>query len=550
MSNPDKKFTTTPRIDISFRDEVHNALPMDFPGLVITFDPVMDGYPAGIKIEASRDGTEVYTETFNVTSFTFSKIVPLKAVDRISLIFLSTREPHQYVRVTNIRYGFGIDWTNNEISSKGITKSVEIDPINRRLPRSTVNINVLDHINEDDYGRHEHLFNLDNPDGIYGVIENRLPFSIHYGKTVHDPKTWGDVGKMDWGGVNRVSWGRLFDGKHVKCFKAGTYLTDGKPIWSDGVVQINGRDLISSMTGEYHKGTYGRKSLYDIALDVINDAGLSPRDDGRDHFVLHGGLKRIYTESPMPVLPHNECLRLIAHASNCVLYTDVENIGYIRPIEDKEHGTIDEQHDYSIGFDVQTAPPVSGLTPSLYAVDSEVTYWGRATGVSTLYETEVKEPGTHRLLVKHKAAVGIEVTIDNGSVIEMNDYAYATELAVSVTKAAKVKLTGFVLNTTHEMVRVYNDDGDSKGEVEVLKNVLVNDRETAVSQAEYVRDWLRLRTTYTIKFRGDPALEVLDKIFCESAFTEKFSARVLRYDWSFNGILDAGVTVKNLESAR
>ena len=76
------------------------------------------------------------------------------------------------------------------------------------------------------------------------------------------------------------------------------------------------------MSDNYFKVTFGTKSLYDLAEEVLEDAELSALVNPILPWVIDESLKDIYTNAPLPIDTHKNCLQLIANAGMCKFYTD------------------------------------------------------------------------------------------------------------------------------------------------------------------------------------------------------------------------------------
>lgn len=91
-----------------------------------------------------------------------------------------------------------------------------------------------------------------------------------------------------------------------------TYLSE----WSatDTDATFTATDLFYSMTGTYYKGMYrnGGISLYDLAEDVLTDAGITG-------YYLDPYLKDVLVYNPLPPVNHATALQIIANAGRCVL---------------------------------------------------------------------------------------------------------------------------------------------------------------------------------------------------------------------------------------
>ncbi len=72
------------------------------------------------------------------------------------------------------------------------------------------------------------------------------------------------------------------------------------------------------MTDTYYKGLYRELviTLYDLALDVLNNAGI---EDERE-FYLDPYLEQIKVYNPLPAVKHSEALQIITNAGRCALF--------------------------------------------------------------------------------------------------------------------------------------------------------------------------------------------------------------------------------------
>lgn len=89
---------------------------------------------------------------------------------------------------------------------------------------------------------------------------------------------------------------------------------------SDTEAKFTATDRFDYMTDKYYKGLYRENgiSLYDLAIDVLHDAGIT---DDRYYFV-DPYLKDIKVKNPLPAKKHGEVLQIIANAGRCCLYED------------------------------------------------------------------------------------------------------------------------------------------------------------------------------------------------------------------------------------
>ncbi|MCQ4833197.1 hypothetical protein NE473_30090, partial [Hungatella sp. SL.1.14] len=116
----------------------------------------------------------------------------------------------------------------------------------------------------------------------------------------------------------KVLYGQELDNGTVEWLPGATvYLRE----WSadDEEMSFTATDRFESMDGTYYKGEYRSEgiSLYDLAVDVLKDAGVDSRTYWLDNY-----LKDVSVCNPMPVVSHKEALQLIANAGRCILYQD------------------------------------------------------------------------------------------------------------------------------------------------------------------------------------------------------------------------------------
>ena len=89
---------------------------------------------------------------------------------------------------------------------------------------------------------------------------------------------------------------------------------------TDIEAKFTATDRFVYLNGKYYRGAYRESgiSLYDLAIDVLHDAGI---DDERQYFI-DPYLKKTIVHNPMPVTKHSEALQIIANAGRCALYQD------------------------------------------------------------------------------------------------------------------------------------------------------------------------------------------------------------------------------------
>lgn len=287
MSDAEGNFTTPPVITREF------SLKHIFPGLTLTFDTRQQEWPLEVTADFYLNGAIVDTQTVSITSVQTTISTTATEVDKVTITF-DRCLPYRRPRLENVLYGLNVQFVNKDIVST--QQKHDVDPLSRRLPTETMQFTILDY---------EHKYDPDNPAGIYAYVDKNSPIEIQFGYELPD-------GSVEW-------------------LKPDNYVLNAKPSAQNNQATFNGTGLIGSLTGTFYKSKLGSKSLYDMAQEVLLDAGLTLTEQGENPWEIDDALKDMFTTAALPIDTHMNCLQLIAHAACCRLYTDDDNIIHIRP---------------------------------------------------------------------------------------------------------------------------------------------------------------------------------------------------------------------------
>lgn len=287
MSDAEGNFTTPPVITREF------SLKHIFPGLTLTFDTRQQEWPLEVTADFYLNGAVVDTQTVSITSVQTTISTTATEVDKVTITF-DRCLPYRRPRLENVLYGLNVQFVNKDIVST--QQKHDVDPLSRRLPTETMQFTILDY---------EHKYDPDNPAGIYAYVDKNSPIEIQFGYELPD-------GSVEW-------------------IKPDNYVLNAKPSAQNNQATFNGTGLIGSLTGTFYKSKLGSKSLYDMAQEVLLDAGLTLTEQGENPWEIDDALKDMFTTAALPIDTHINCLQLIAHAACCRLYTDDDNIIHIRP---------------------------------------------------------------------------------------------------------------------------------------------------------------------------------------------------------------------------
>ena len=287
MSDTEGNFNTPPVITREF------SLKHIFPGLTLTFDTRQQEWTLEVTADFYLNGEVVDTQTVSITNVQTTITTTATEVDKVTITF-DRCLPYRRPRLENVLYGLNVQFVNKDIVST--QQKHDVDPLSRRLPTETMQFTILDY---------EHKYDPDNPAGIYAYVDKNSPIEIQFGYELPD-------GSVEW-------------------LKPDNYVLNAKPSAQNNQATFNGTGLIGSLTGTFYKSKLGSKSLYDMAEEVLLDAGLTLTEQGTNPWEIDEALKDMFTTAALPIDTHMNCLQLIAHAACCRLYTDDDNIIHIRP---------------------------------------------------------------------------------------------------------------------------------------------------------------------------------------------------------------------------
>jgi hypothetical protein len=262
--------------------EISFSLPYDIKGLTIDFGKA---YPVNFIIESNNHTVTINSNS--TASFVTEEVFPQATF--IRLIPLAMVNGQGRLRVHQITMGIGIYFSNQKILNSTLRES--ISPISEDMPTLDFSLTV---------DNQDKTYDIENDASSINFLESGQECSVQFGYDIEDNIT-------EW-----VPGAKIF----LKSWQA-----------DDKQMKITAVDRFDYMQGTYFKGKYYSDgiSLYSLALDVLTDAGVDPRE-----YWLDGYLKDVIVYNPMPVVSHKEALQIIANAGRCILTQDREAKIYMK----------------------------------------------------------------------------------------------------------------------------------------------------------------------------------------------------------------------------
>lgn len=489
------KFDGGVRITRSFQDK-HGFL-----GLTFRFDTHCGDYPTNMVIRYLNDGAVVDEFTVEPDAPVYVVERRIERMDGLEIELNAMNLPGRRPRIESILYGIEKIFEVDRVES--VAQVSDVDPISRRLPTETLEFSLLDY---------EREYDPDNTAGYWSYIDSKSPIYIAYGYELDD-------GSIEWLPYVR-------------------YELSGRPMVAGQKAKFTASGLLDGMARTYYKATFSSKTLYDMAVSVLEDAGLPLTASLEKPWVLDSSLKSVITTGLLPIATHKECLQLIAHAGCCKLYTDDNNVIHIEKMvipETPEDITIDLNCDLG-------EPSVSKIEP-LYAINVKKYSYSFSDTASELHKSEITVNGDTEFHAEFSAATSITVSVSGATIKTQNIYAQAVDLILTGSGTATVTVTGKsgTQNTSGAPVAVSED---ARGETETLENPLITTDTMRATLAGHVSDYLKLRSAYTTDYRGNPEIQTGDLINMESPFTPQFPAVVLKHTIDFDGGLSGNMIAK------
>lgn len=467
----------------------HNLL-----GLTLIFDSREGSFPDSVTITMTGSGgSTVYSGTITPTNGTYVLETRADGVTGISLSFNSAY-PNERARLERVVYG--IEYTFDGDVLTETNQSHDVDPLCRRLPQEEFRFSIIDF---------DHNYDPENPDGIWAYVDLNAPIYIQHGYTLSD-------GTVEW-------------------LKPDRYRLSAKPAVEGSIASFQATGLIGSLNGTYYKSAVGSKTLYNMAVGVLTDAGFDT-----DEYDIDSSLQSMTTTAVLPIATHKECLQLIAHAARCRLYTDDDNIVHIKPFS--VSGLTSSG--FTLDFDsIKDGSPTLTKIEALKGVTVAKHSYTAAASSSTLYSGTTDATTAH---VEFALAQDVSINVTGGTLTSSTIYGRAADLVMS-SGTKTITVTGKTL-TDASIVYTYSVGLD--GETDAEDNPLITSDTMANALAAHVAGYLIYRSTYDVEYRGNPELETGDLIAMETRYNDSIDALVLTDAITFNGALSGTIKVKAL----
>lgn len=488
MCGSSRVFSTRPIVTINF-SKLHTNL---LQGITIKWSEFLEEYATAFIVTAYNGDTIVATKTVSGNTSVMSPVeVDIARYNKIDIEIVEWSIGYRRARIDEVFIGINKIYNKKHLFS--FTSSQTVDPISAELPKSEIS------------------FSIDNVDGSYNPLNTQ-----GLSKYLIERQSL------------TVKYGYKLDNGNIEWIKGGSfYLSEWDAEQNGLTAEFTARDLLEFMTDTYYYGIYNPDgtSLYDLALNVLQDANLPLNEDGTVKWVIDEKLKNIYTVAPLPVDTHANCLQMIANAGECVICPD--RSGTLHIISRSYVTT-----DYSINrFNGYSKPDLS-LSKPLKQVEVPCYSYSKANQSSELYNGIMVINGTTEVMVKYSSsAVNVTASVSGGTLNSATYYTNVCVLKITAQGNVTIKVTGYQLETSSVTTTL---NYALEGETVSVDNPLITNQDRAVAVGRWVGDYMKNRITLSSSWRSDPRLDALDVVSSENDYSVD-EVLITNVSYEYNG---------------
>lgn len=341
-----------------------------YPTLVMTFmprpivklqvagDSKRQEWPVDFKIRlyGSNDAL-LYTENVSGnTEIEWSKMLSkaITQVEKMELQITKWSHPYRQAKILEFFTSIQETYEGKDILSINLLEEREVGQ--GSLPVGNISSNEID-IRLNNESRKFDAGNTESP--LYQLLKPNRRIRAWLGVTIERNFTWEDCKKSTWGEIKNKTW-EMLAGKisEIEYIPLGTFWSGDWSAPEDRVyARTTGRDRLEFLhkTEYAHNAVRQNMSLYDLALDVMNDAGLNS-----DEYWIDEELKD-YIIPVVALKPqsHREVLRKIAEACLGQVYCDRHGIIRVEGTKAiEEQNTVTASENANVSYPNQTVDDI------------------------------------------------------------------------------------------------------------------------------------------------------------------------------------------------
>lgn len=463
-------------------------------GLSIMFDTLANEYASEFTITVYDSGNAViYTQS--IIGNVLSKYILQQSLSNYRKIVITITKwvnGYRRARVSEISFGIVEEHTGTEIVSETVFE--DMDTLSNQVSSNELKFSL---------DNQDKRFNLINPSGVYPYLQRKQKLLPYIG--VEKSNTAVEYIPM---GVFYLNEWQSDEGTLTASFTARDML-----------------DILSQTI--YRKGKYQTRSLYNLAIDVLTDAGVTD-------YTVDVALQAINCTGYIPLVTYRDALQMIALAGMAVVYCDRYGNVTIKQLSNMASAE-------TISFDNVYSSPLIKLDTLINTVDINVNIYNAQGTATEIYRGIVTINGTIDMWIEYTSTPcqTVSATVTGGTLNTATYYGNAALLNITAAGSVTIVATGTVLdksNSVYELKDSTAPAGEQSLPVKV-DNPLIGSNAIASNVATWILAEYKKRFLYDINWRMNPAYECGDIVTVQDEFSANKTMRITKQEFTFAGYL-------------
>lgn len=309
-------------------------------------------------------------------------------------------------------------------------------------------------------------------------------------------------------------------------------------------VDFQASTSLSFLTQTYQRGLYSAigASFKTLALDILQNSNIIRDGADLEPWSLDTVLEDLYTTAPLPELPENALLQLIAGATGCILGTNPTNgrVEITSAIPDAA---------YIIDASTQQQVPSVSLDAPLRSIAVKLYNYTVAKDASELFNGTVVLRGTQKITVSYtddSCATNCTAEVTGATVLSRSFYGHAAVFELRAPDAdteVGIVITGYTVQSSSVQVTTFLDAEVASGREIVVDNELITNMDTLNVVAAKAYEFYRRRSSVATSYLGYPDLKAGDRSALYSQYMNE-NGYITEHTFNYNGAFSG--TVKML----
>lgn len=400
--------------------------------------------------------------------------------------------------VTIVLTAGGVQYSFKDEDIISAKKTDDVDPLARRLPVHTFEFSINDFSGQ---------YDPSNPQGIWEQLDENSMISVVFGLE--------DQGTTQW-------------------LAPDDYYLEGKPTVQGNVATFKAVSILTRLSTPFYKITPGSKTYYELAEAILTESGIT-------NYYLSDILRTYTTNAPLPIDTGANLLQMIAHATSCVLHANRGKIT-IEPLETADI-TYDDNpitlKDVALDGD-----KVSKIEPLYKVQANKYTYTPDSTA-TVLINTQIYVNNTTIYHFDYEAADDITVSTTFPTSVR-NIYTRAADFKINGGGLCTFQISGKILRQSVDMAET-TASLDPNNSVDVEDNPILTSDVLRNKLLLRTKNYLLLRLTHEISFRGSPEIEALDGVILQSEYGYSNNL-ILNTTTNYDGTISGKIIAKAIGS--